>query len=191
LKVFSGGEQISGVDARKLVFGYNTDWSASACNFVDLSPFAQLIEQEIPAPPTKIGGESCGNWKYPFPIPKNHASQSNTSLPPHYQVHEVQRHIHVRVFTMFAFSRCSRFHDALVLSFFFHCLCSLLYLTRFSAQTPHSSLKGGVSPWKIEKQRRRRMSSTSMRFSATPSLYEDDTVAELINSTIAELEVGC
>jgi hypothetical protein len=30
-----------------------------------------------------------------------------------------------------------------------------------------------------------------MRFSATPSLYEDETVAELINSTIAELEVGC
>ena len=121
MKVFSGGEQISGVDARKLVFGYNTDWSASACNFVDLSPFAQLIEQEIPAPPTKIGGESCGNWKYPFPIPKNHASQSNTSLPPHYQmheVHEVQRHIHVRVFTMFVFSRRTRVVILLSLSLF-------------------------------------------------------------------------
>ena len=94
---------------------------------------------------------------------------------------------------MFVFSRHTRFDTFLSLSLlsFAYFSYPLIYLTRFSAQTPHAVLKGGVSPWKIAKQRRRCMSSTSMWFSATPSLYEDETVAELINSTIAELEVGC
>jgi hypothetical protein len=94
---------------------------------------------------------------------------------------------------MFVFSRRTRvvtFLSLYLLSFAYSSY-PLIHLTRFSAQTPHAVLKGGVSSWKIEKQRRRRMSSTSMHFSATPSLYEDETVAELINSTIAELEVGC
>ena len=94
---------------------------------------------------------------------------------------------------MFVFSRHTRVDTFLSLSLlsFAYFSYPLIYLTRFSAQTPHAVLKGGVSPWKIAKQRRRCMSSTSMWFSATPSLYEDETVAELINSTIAELEVGC